>query len=312
MSSRRALGGERGYSVYTIPRYSTPERTLNPQTATVRQSILGLIFALIAATGQAQHPDGVYTVDQAARGKTVYALRCSLCHGAELGGAGAVALVGVSFARTWGRPGLTLDDLYYVLRTTMPRDAPGSLEPTDYLAVLAYVMQRNGYPAGRQELSGERSQLRGVRLAGADTPADSAAKRTTEIVTGRSPTGSTPTPGELDTAYANGRDWLCATHDYSGQRYSLLTEITSCTAPHLRPVCVYPVGDPGTFQTNPIVYDGTMYITTLHATISLNEATYRPRWNTFWEPKDREISPRNRGVALKDGFVGRVPPSVWR
>src|SRR5260370_1368597 len=231
MSSRRALGGERGYSVYTIPRYSTPERTLNLQTATVRQSILGLIFALIAATGQAQHPDGVYTVDQAARGKTVYALRCSLCHGAELGGAGAVALVGVSFARTWGRPGLTLDDLYYVLRTTMPKDAPGSLEPSDYLAVLAYVMQRNRYPARRPELNAARSQLQGVRLAGAEPSADSAAKRTTEIVTGRSPTLSTPTQGELDTAHANGRDWLYATHDYSGQRYSPLVESAARPAP---------------------------------------------------------------------------------
>src|SRR5260370_6458902 len=45
-------------------------------------------------------------------------------------------------------------------------------------------------------------------------------KRTTEIVTGRAPTLSTPTQGELDTAQANGRDWLYATHDYSGQRDS--------------------------------------------------------------------------------------------
>ncbi len=236
----------------------------------MRQSILGLIFGLSAAAGQAQQPEGVYTVDQAARGQAVYTRRCSQCHGADLSGAGAVALVGASFARTWGRPGLTLDDLYYVLRTTMPKDAPGSLEPSDYLAVLAYVMQRNRYPAGRQELNAERSQLQGVRLAGAEPSVDSAAKRTTEIVTGRSPTLSTPTQGELDTAQANGRDWLYATHDYSGQRYSPLAEITSRTAPQLRPVCVYQVGDPGTFQTNPIVYDGTMYITTLHATIALD------------------------------------------
>ena len=277
----------------------------------MRQSILGLIFGLSAAAGQAQQPEGVYTVDQAARGQAVYTRRCSQCHGADLSGAGAVALVGASFARTWGRPGLTLDDLYYVLRTTMPKDAPGSLEPSDYLAVLAYVMQRNRYPAGRQELNAERSQLQGVRLAGAEPSVDSAAKRTTEIVTGRSPTLSTPTQGELDTAQANGRDWLYATHDYSGQRYSPLAEITSRTAPQLRPVCVYQVGDPGTFQTNPIVYDGTMYITTLHATIALDGTTCRPRWKSVWEPKDREISPRNRGVALKDGFVVRGTSDGW-
>jgi hypothetical protein len=86
----------------------------------------------------------------------------------ELGGASAPALEGVAFARTWGRPGLTLDDLYYVLRTTMPKDAPGALERGDYPAVLAYLLRRNGYPPGRQELSGEQNQLRSVQLAGPD------------------------------------------------------------------------------------------------------------------------------------------------
>jgi alcohol dehydrogenase (cytochrome c) len=71
------------------------------------------------------------------------------------------------------------------------------------------------------------------------------------------------------------------------------------------------VGDPGTFQTNPIVYDGTMYITTLHATIALDAATCRPRWKNGWEPKDREVSPRNRGVALKDGLVVRGTSDGW-
>ncbi len=277
----------------------------------MRQSVLGLLSVLIAAAGRAQQPAGLYTADQAGRGQAVYAQRCSQCHGADLSGASAPALAGVSFARTWGRPRLTLDDLYYVLRTTMPKDAPGSLERRDYLAVLAYVLRRNGYPAGRQELSGEQNHLRSVQLAGADTSSDSAARRPTELLTHRSPTLSTPTQGELDTADANGRDWLYATHDYSGQRYSPLDEITSRAAPQLRPVCVYQVGDPGTFQTNPIVYAGTMYITTLHATIALDATTCRPRWRSVWEPKDREISPRNRGVALKDGFVVRATSDGW-
>lgn len=276
----------------------------------MRQSLFGVVFTLITAAGQAQQPEGWFTVDQADRGQAVYAQRCSQCHGADLGGASGPALVGVAFARTWGRPGLTLDDLFYVLRTTMPKGVPGSLEQRDYLAVLAYVLQRNGYPAGRQELSGDQSQWRSVRLAAADTSADWA-WRATEMVTGRSPTLSTPTQGELDTAHANGRDWLYATHDYSGQRYAPLAAITPRTAPQLRPVCVYQVGDPGIFQTNPIVYDGTMYITTLHATIALDATTCRPRWKSVWEPKDREITPRNRGVALKDGFVVRGTSDGW-
>jgi alcohol dehydrogenase (cytochrome c) len=277
----------------------------------MRQALLSPLVALIAAAGQAQQPDGVYTLDQAGRGQAVYAQRCSQCHGVDLGGASGPALVGVAFGRTWGREGLTLDDLYYVLRTTMPKGVPGSLAPAEYLAVLAYLLQRNGYPAGRRELSGDQRQLHGVRLAAVDSSADSAARRPTAILTGHEPTRRIPTQRELDTAEANGRDWLYATHDYSGQRYSPLAVITSRTAPQLRPVCVYQVGDPGIFQTNPIVYHGTMYITTLHATIALDAATCRPRWKSVWEPKDREVSVRNRGVALKDGFVVRGTSDGW-
>lgn len=278
----------------------------------MRQPLLGLVLALTtAAAGRAQQPEGLYTVEQAGRGQAIYERRCTQCHGAALEGASASALVGVPFARTWGRPGLTLDDLFYVLRTTMPNDAPGSLEQSDYLAVLAYLLRRNGYPAGRQELSAEYSHLHAVQLIGEDTAAAGAATRTTEIVTGRSPTLGAPTQAELDTADRDGRDWLYATHDYSGQRYSPLAEITPRRAPTLRPVCAYQVGDPGTFQTNPIVYRGIMYITTLHATIALDGATCRPRWKHVWEPKDRDVSPRNRGIALKDGFVVRGTSDGW-
>src|SRR5260370_38384576 len=54
-----------------------------------------------------------------------------------------------------------------------------------------------------------------------------------------------------------------------------------------------------------------MYITTLTATIALDGATCRPRWKSVWEPRDREITPRNRGVALKDGFVVRGTSDGW-
>src|SRR5260370_17297776 len=54
-----------------------------------------------------------------------------------------------------------------------------------------------------------------------------------------------------------------------------------------------------------------MYITTLHATIALDARTCRQSWRSVWEPKDREISPRKRGVALKDGFVVRATSDGW-
>lgn len=67
----------------------------------------------------------------------------------------------------------------------------------------------------------------------------------------------------------------------------------------------YQVGDPGNFQTGPIVYNGTMYITGAHVTAAIDAATCQQKWRFDWQPKDRESWINNRGVAVKDGYVVR-------
>ena len=116
---------------------------------------------------------------------------------------------------------------------------------------------------------------------------------------------SGPTQAELNAAYSNTRDWLYATHDYSGQRYVDLSKITVENAASLHPVCLYQLAELNTFQTNPIVYDGVMYVTTSRTTVALDAVTCRPRWKHTWEPKGRELWRNNRGIALKSGIVVR-------
>ena len=58
-------------------------------------------------------------------------------------------------------------------------------------------------------------------------------------------------------------------------------------------------------ETGPIVYRGTMYLTTLHYTVALDAATCRPIWRHEWEPKDVEVWRNNRGVAVARGRVVR-------
>ena len=59
------------------------------------------------------------------------------------------------------------------------------------------------------------------------------------------------------------------------------------------------------FQTGPIVYQGTMYITTVRSTVALDATSCRPKWRHTWSPKSVEVWRNNRGVAIKDGYVVR-------
>lgn len=113
-----------------------------------------------------------------------------------------------------------------------------------------------------------------------------------------------PTQVELDKAEVS-QEWLLPHHDYMGQRFVGLRQITRATAPSLRPVCLYQAGDQNSFATNPLVYRGILYFTTGIGTIALDAATCKLRWRHDWKAKAKETFPRSRGAALKDGKVIR-------
>ena len=96
---------------------------------------------------------GVYTAEQADRGRARYEATCQRCHGADLSGGAGRALTGDVFLRDW--TGLTLDGLFERMQSMPPGGAAG-LEPDAYVDIISYVLQRNGYPDGSEELSGPR------------------------------------------------------------------------------------------------------------------------------------------------------------
>jgi quinoprotein glucose dehydrogenase len=132
---------------------------------------VGLGVLALAAPGaalQAQTPtrsvkDGVYSAAQAARGKAIYAARCSACHGAGLEGADvAPTLAGPRFLDNW--QGQSVGDLAGRIRTTMPLDDPGSLGPAQSVDVIAYLLEANRFPAGAAELPGASQDLGQIRM----------------------------------------------------------------------------------------------------------------------------------------------------
>ena len=97
-----------------------------------------------AAAGAAP---ATYTATQAARGKTAFDADCAVCHGNTLrNGTMGPPLAGEAFHTAWaGRSVRALSDS----AKTMPPANPGSLSDETYTSIIAYVLQVNGYAAGR-------------------------------------------------------------------------------------------------------------------------------------------------------------------
>ena len=115
--------------------------------------------------------DGIYTKEQAERGRKLYDVQCAECHGARLEGQTSTPLAGPNFIASWSRPELTLDDFFYIVRKTMPKDAAGSLTREQYMDVVAYVLQHNGFPEGNRELTPGDTLLKTVRFGPSVPPA---------------------------------------------------------------------------------------------------------------------------------------------
>ncbi len=110
--------------------------------------------------------DGVYTMVQAKRGRSVYEARCGSCHRADLGGFSGPPLKGDLFMDRWRE--FHLNVLFDLIKNTMPADNPGTLSEADYLAVTAYLLEANGIAPGTKTLTA--AALGSTLLVGKDGP----------------------------------------------------------------------------------------------------------------------------------------------
>lgn len=108
--------------------------------------------------------DAVYTEGQARRGEAAFAQSCASCHAEDLRGRStAPSLVEESFAFLWGD--LTVGELFSRTRTKMPSDRPGSLPPETYADIVAFLLQKNGFPAGATEMAAVADALDAIRIS---------------------------------------------------------------------------------------------------------------------------------------------------
>ncbi|MGE3595709.1 MAG: c-type cytochrome [Dehalococcoidia bacterium] len=106
---------------------------------------------------------GIYTKEQAERGRATYLSKCAKCHAESLAGnPPAPALKGTGFTTRWN--GQTVRDIQSLMRSTMPLDLPGSLTREETFEIASYIFQENGFPAGEKELAGLPAELKQIQI----------------------------------------------------------------------------------------------------------------------------------------------------
>lgn len=98
---------------------------------------------------------GVYTADQAAKGREVFGGNCVGCHT-------VASHSGAVFSARWmGRP---LEEFYNYVSQLMPKSGPGTLTEDEYVWVTAYVLKLNNMPSGARELTADPALLKAIRI----------------------------------------------------------------------------------------------------------------------------------------------------
>ena len=134
--------------------------------------------------------DGVFTTDQANRGRTFFSASCAECHGGNLQGGEGKPLSGDQFWNDWRES--TVGELLAYVSKNMPYSEDGSLagtlSPSTYADIVAHMLERNGLPAGTQELTQDSSV--GVQIIKKGGPGELPASTLARVVGCLAPRGA--------------------------------------------------------------------------------------------------------------------------
>ncbi|MES2893797.1 MAG: PQQ-binding-like beta-propeller repeat protein [Bacteroidota bacterium] len=237
--------------------------------------------------------DGVFTKAQVDRGAEIYANNCAACHGKDLRGSeGGTALVGDRFIDKWKDQ--TLSALFSLTKNTMPKTAPKSLDDASYAALLAFMLNTNGFAQGPTVLTASLSILDTI-LIGAP-PA-----------TGRRSMRFTPAPYNASAPTIEA-EWLQHRGDYGSTNYSPLDQVNAGNVKNLKVAWRWRTDNFGPtpeyyFKATPLMANGILYTTagTNRSVAGIDAQSGETIWTYRFDEKQRRTSvPRQnsgRGVA---------------
>jgi PQQ-dependent dehydrogenase (methanol/ethanol family) len=122
----------------------------------------------------------------------------------------------------------------------------------------------------------------------------------------------------LRNAAAEPQNWLMYWGDYQGHHFSPLNQITAANAKNLQGAWAAPIPGATTLETQPIVVDGVMYVTSSGdplTVMALDARTGRQIWRYARPQKVKnpyEINPYSRGVAILGNrlYVGTLDAAL--
>jgi quinoprotein glucose dehydrogenase len=252
--------------------------------------LLIVLLPLTAAFGQSGMDSGIYTLQQAADGRTVYVRDCAVCHGTRLEGAEAGPdLAGRAFRDRWRNR--TLGEFAELTARTMPVSRPGGLAAAEYRDLIAYILNRNGFAPGSEPLALDAAGAAAIRFT---EPASKVASTLP---------AATRQAGLMV-------EWLHHRGDAGSTNYSTLDQINAMNAGELEVAWRWRSDNFGpqpwpNLQTTPIMANGVLYATAGYrrAVVAVDAATGETIWMYRIDEGERgDNAPRKgpgRGVAYR-------------
>lgn len=155
------IAGGAAWAISGVMTRLSTTQTSSPRARSATLLLIALTVGAFAfprvssAQGTKTTMAGVYTLDQAKKGKEVFTGACSGCHT-------VASHSGPVFAARWmGKP---LSEFFDYVARLMPKANPGALSEDEYVWVTAYVLKLNNMPAGTRELSAEPQVLKAIRI----------------------------------------------------------------------------------------------------------------------------------------------------
>lgn len=253
-----------------------------------------------------------YTASQVVNGKGLYAQNCASCHGAELEGQAGPALSGQRFAVAWLNGQKTAGDLDQKIRKTMPMDKPGGLTDAQFSAIIAYLYQRNGFHSNETPYDIKTmatAMLMPPAGSGAAASDPNAPRPQLPMAPDSVDAASTAKPDDAELVNPDNASWMVYNKQFNAQRYSTLDQINAGNAGKLVPQCIVQLGESGSFQSSPVIYDGVLYVTTAYSTYAVDATSCKKLWTQNYPVDNQPPVKLSRGVAIYKGKLFKVTPN---
>jgi len=248
---------------------------------------LPLLFAIAAVFTWAQSPDG----------RASFLSRCSGCHGADGNGGEHAPSIRPSLASK------NDDDLKQIIRDGVPRKGMPSFQQLPQDELVALVAHMRSLPRGRRGFAPVRMRVKLVDGGELEGLASATTARELQLRTDDGRIRLLRKSGEQYRLVTSQADWPNMHGQFSGNRYSAMTQINRENISRLAVKWVYAVPNAGRLQGTPQVHDGVMYVTNTNTVIALDAGSGARLWEFTRPPTQGLIgnarSPgNNRSVSV--------------